>query len=122
MVPEKLVEVLGHEGVVSIVTQGVEVHIINTWNSYLHMTEDDCILILAGDMSVTEANIKVNPNVMITLGSREVMGKHSMGTGFLIKGVCEYLYSGTDFDFMKERFPWIRTVIKVSELNIKQTL
>ena len=122
MVPEKLVEVLGHEGVVSIVTQGVEVHIINTWNSYLHMTEDDCILIPAGDMSVTEANIKVNPNVMITLGSREVMGKHSMGTGFLIKGVCEYLYNGTDFDFMKERFPWIRAVIKVSELNIKQTL
>lgn len=28
-------------------------------------------------MSVTEANIKVNPNAMITLGSREVMGKHS---------------------------------------------
>ena len=37
---EKFHEVLQHEGVVSIVSWGVETHVVNTWNSYLVITDD----------------------------------------------------------------------------------
>jgi len=37
----------------------------------------------------------------MTLGSREVDGFHSKGTGFLIEGVGELSYQGRDFDFSK---------------------
>ena len=38
--PEKLYEVLKHEGVVSIVSWGnTEPHITNTWNSYIKIKE-----------------------------------------------------------------------------------
>ena len=35
---EKFHEVLKHEGVVSIVSWGVETHVVNTWNSFLVVT------------------------------------------------------------------------------------
>lgn len=37
MIPEKMLEVLKDEGVVSIVTQAREAHVVNTWNSYINL-------------------------------------------------------------------------------------
>lgn len=35
MVPEKLIQILKHEGMVTITTQGTnEPHLVNIWNSY----------------------------------------------------------------------------------------
>jgi hypothetical protein len=56
---EKLLEVLQHEGVVSIVSWGVETHVANTWNSYLVVTEDERILIPAYGFRKTEKNVDV---------------------------------------------------------------
>lgn len=48
MFNEKFLEVLKHEGVVSIVSCGVnEAHVSNTWNSYLTITDNNKILIPA---------------------------------------------------------------------------
>ena len=44
---EKFLEVLQHEGVVSIMSWGVDPHLVNTWNSYLVVTSDERILIPA---------------------------------------------------------------------------
>jgi len=44
---DKFHEVLQYEGVVSIVSWGVETHVANTWNSYLVVTDDERILIPA---------------------------------------------------------------------------
>ncbi len=37
MIPEKMIEVLKHEGVVSIVTQDKESHVVNTWTAILRL-------------------------------------------------------------------------------------
>ena len=67
---EKFLEVLQHEGVVSIVSWGVETHVANTWNSYLVVTDDERILIPAYGFRKTEENVNVNNKVKLTLGVR----------------------------------------------------
>ena len=49
MLPEKLLEVLKHEGVVSITTwANNEAHVTNTWNSYLKVDGDNLWVPAAG--------------------------------------------------------------------------
>lgn len=122
-IPSKMLEVLKNEGVVSIVTQGVvEPHVVNTWNSYIHITTEGNLLIPVGGMRVTGANIAKNMKVQLTLGSRGVEGFHSMGTGFLIKATAEFLYEGAEFDSTKQKFSWCRAVLVIKPLSITQTL
>ena len=73
MLPEKLLEVLKKDGVVAIATLGPDgPHMVNTWNSYIRITQDERLLIPAGYMHRTEANIAANSHVLITLGSSKV--------------------------------------------------
>lgn len=123
MIPEKLLQVLKHEGVVAIVTLGENgPHVVNTWNSYIRLTEDEHILIPVGGMIQTEANIEKNHDILITLGTREVDGFRGPGTGFLVKGTAAFLESGNSFDLVKTEFPWIRAALDVSSLKATQTL
>ena len=88
MIPEKLLEILKQDGIVAIATLGPEgPHMVNTWNSYLRISTDGRLLIPAGYMHRTEANITCNPELLITLGSSNVQGLHGPGAGFLIKEV-----------------------------------
>ena len=123
MFSEKFYEVLKHEGVVSITSWSEgNVHVSNTWNSYLVIKDDNKILIPAAGMKKTEENVAKNNKVILTLGSREVMGNFSMGTGFFIEGTVNYLDSGADFNMMLEKFPFLNRVIEVTVTNAKQTL
>ena len=123
LLPEKLMEVLKHESIAAIVTEGTDgAHVVNAYNSCIKITADGRFLIPVGVMNVTEANIKQNSKVLMTLGSREVQGCNSMGTGFLIRGIGAFVYEGPDFDEMKDRFPWIRAVLKIEAQSITQTL
>lgn len=123
MLNEKFHDIISHEGVVSIVTWGEgDPHIANTWNSYLRVTPDERLLAPVGGMRQTQQNIEVNPRVKMALGSRDVMGFHSMGTGFSIEGTAKFLTSGPDFAAMKEKFPWLRAVLEVTPTTAKQTL
>jgi predicted pyridoxine 5'-phosphate oxidase superfamily flavin-nucleotide-binding protein len=123
MIQEKLLEVLKHDGVVAIATQGQDgPHLVNTWNSYIKITDDGRLLIPAGYMEHTEANIAKNSNVLITLGSSKVAGKNGPGTGFLIKGTAAFTTSGPDFDVIKARFAWARATLAVTILSATQTL
>ena len=123
MIPEKLLEVLKHDGVVAIATQGQDgPHLVNTWNSYIKITDDGRLLIPAGYMEHTEANIAKNSNVLITLGSSKVAGKNGPGTGFLIKGTAAFITSGPDFDVIKEKFAWARATLAVTIASATQTL
>jgi predicted pyridoxine 5'-phosphate oxidase superfamily flavin-nucleotide-binding protein len=123
MIPEKLTEVLKHEGVVAIATLGQDgPHMVNTWNSYLQVSGAERLLIPVGYMRRTEANIALNNQVLITLGSREVTGNIGPGTGFLIKGTASIEASGHDFDVIKAKFPWARAVMAVTADSIQQTL
>lgn len=123
MFNEKFLEVLKHEGVVSIVSCGVnEAHVSNTWNSYLTITDNNKILIPAAAMILTEKNIIENPKVKLTLGSHEVMGYRYMGTGFLVEGTAKFLKEGADFDIMKEKFSFLTRVLEITVTSYKQTL
>jgi hypothetical protein len=120
---EKFLDVLKHEGVVSITSWGVETHVANTWNSYLVATEDERILIPAYGFRKTEKNVNINSNVILTLGSREVLGyKDYQGTGFVVRGTAKYISSGEEYDFMKEKFSFLTRVLEITVETAKQML
>jgi hypothetical protein len=120
---EKFLEVLQHEGVVSIVSWGVETHVVNTWNSYLVVTDDERILIPAYGFKKTEKNVNVNHSVKLTLGSKEVLGyKDYQGTGFLINGTAKYISFGDEYDFMKNKFSFLTRVLEITVESAKQML
>lgn len=123
MLTEKFLEVISHEGVVSIISWGKgEPHVVNTWNSYLTLTKDNKILIPAAGMVKTEANIKENNNVKMTLGSKEVQGHFTQGAGFRLEGTAKFISSGEEYDMMKEKFPFLTRVLEITLTEVKQTL
>lgn len=122
MLNEKLLQVLSHEGVVSIVTTGEqEAHVSNTWNSYI-VVDGQSLLIPAAGMRKTEANAALNPKVKLTLGAREVMGHMSMGTGFLLTGTATFITEGPQYDLMKEKYSFLSRVLVFTVEEAKQTL
>ena len=85
--------------------------------------KDDRILLPAAGMNSTEADVKVNNKVKVTLGSKEVEGFNNyQGTGFLIKGTANFIESGKDFDMMKEKYPFLRKVLEIKVESEKQLL
>ncbi len=95
---------------------------VNTWNSYIRLTEDGRILIPAGYMQRTEANVSFNDQVLVTLGSAKVAGRHGAGTGFLIKGRAAFVASGPDFEALKSTFSWARATLAITPESIEQTI
>ena len=123
MFNEKFNDVLAHEGVVAIVScANNEAHVVNTWNSYLRKSGEDKLLIPAFGMRKTEKNVTENPQILLTLGSKEVMGYKTMGTGFLVSGTAKYLASGPEFDLMKASYSWANRVLEVTVTSVKQTI
>ncbi|WP_129125639.1 pyridoxamine 5'-phosphate oxidase family protein [Geomonas oryzae] len=122
MVAEKLLEILKQDGVVAIATLGEDgPHMVNTWNSYIRVTADGKLLIPAGYMQKTEANVAFNPEVLITVGSSKVQGLHGPGAGFLIRGKAAFLTSGEEYDSMKAKFSWLRAAFVVTPDTVTQT-
>jgi len=120
---EKFIEVIKHEGVVSIMSWGVEPHLVNTWNSYLVVTEDERILIPAYGFRKTQKNVDVNSKVKISLGSKDVLGyKDYQGTGFIVDGTASYIESGAEYDMMKSKFSFLTRVLEITVDNAKQML
>jgi hypothetical protein len=120
---EKFFEVLKHEGVVSIMSWGVEPHLVNTWNSFLVVTEDKRILIPAYGFRKTQKNVDINNKVKLTLGSKDVSGyKDYPGTGFLIDGTARYIESGDEYDMMKSKFSFLTRVLEITVDSAKQML
>ncbi len=124
MFNEKFNEVLTKEGVVSITSWAEEnIHVVNTWNSYLVKSGENKLLIPAAGMRKTQKNVETNNKVILTLGSKEVLGyKDYQGTGFVIEGTAKYLTSGEEFDMMKEKFPFLSRVLEITVESLKQTI
>jgi len=124
MLTEKFYDVLKNEGVVSIVSWGIdEPHIVNTWNSYLVVTPDERILIPAYAMRKTEENVKKNSKIKMALGSKAVIGYNDyQGTGFVVEGTATYLASGAEFDMMKEKFSFLTRVLEITVSSAKQMI
>jgi hypothetical protein len=120
---EKFLEVLNHEGVVSIMSWGVEPHLVNTWNSYLVVTDDERILIPANGFRKTQKNVEVNNKIKIALGSKDVLGyKDYQGTGFIVEGTAAYIESGDEYEMMKAKFSFLTRVLEITVDKAKQML
>lgn len=124
MLTEKFHQVLKNEGVVTIVSWGVDdPHIVNTWNSYLVITDDERILIPAYAMRKTEKNIEANDKIKMALGAREVIGYNDyQGTGFVVEGTAKFIQEGSEFNMMKEKFSFLTRVLEVTVKSAKQML
>jgi Predicted flavin-nucleotide-binding protein structurally related to pyridoxine 5''-phosphate oxidase len=124
MLTKTFFDVLNHEGVVSIVSWGVdEAHVTCTWNSYIAVTDDERILIPAAGMRSTENDVNHNNKIKVTLGAREVMGRNNyQGTGFEVEGTAKFLTTGSDFDMMKEKYPFLNRVLEITVTSAKQLL
>lgn len=125
MLDKKLLEVLisPPDAAVAIVTQGKDgPHVVNSWNSYAQITEDDKILFPAGRMNETEQNIQADNRVKMTISNREVQGKSIKGTGFLVIGTAEFAAEGADYDTIKAKFPWARAALVIKVESAEQTL
>lgn len=123
MFTEKFLEVIGKEGVVSIVScADNEAHVVNTWNSYLVVPNDGRLLIPAYAMRKTEKKTLQNSKVLLTVGSKEVIGHRGPGAGFLMEGTAQFISSGSEFDMMKAKFSFLTRVLEVTVTSIKQTL
>jgi hypothetical protein len=122
-IPEKVKEILNHEGVVAIATQGKDgPHLINTWHSYVQLTATGNLLIPAGGMKRTEENLLKDNRIVATLGSREVTGMRGPGAGFFINGTAKLLISGNQYDLVKEKFPWARATLEITINSVEQTI
>jgi hypothetical protein len=123
MFTEKFLEVIGKEGVVSIVSHDEnEAHVVNTWNSYLVTKDNDKLLIPAYAMRRTEKKTNKNSKVLLTVGSKEVMGHRGPGAGFLMEGTARFISSGPEYDMMKTKFSFLTRVLEVTVTSLKQTL
>ena len=123
MFTEKFLEVIGKEGVVSIVSWDDDgAHVVNTWNSYLVTRDGDRLLIPAAAMRKTEKKTRQNNKVFLTVGSKEVEGHRGPGAGFLIEATAAFVTEGPDFDLMKEKFSFLTRVLEVTVSSMKQTL
>ncbi|MBU2537345.1 MAG: pyridoxamine 5'-phosphate oxidase family protein [Proteobacteria bacterium] len=123
MFTDKFLEVIGKEGVVSIVScADNEAHVVNTWNTYLVIPEEGRLLIPAWAMRKTEKKTLKNNKVLLTVGSKEVTGRNGLGCGFLIEGSARFIPSGAEFDMMKAKFTFLTRVLEVTVTSIKQTL
>ena len=122
-IPQTMLEVLKKDGVVAIGTLGSDgPHMVNTWNSYIRVTEDGRLLIPAGYFHRTEANVAFNDQVLVTLGSSRVPGLQGPGTGFLVKGTAAFVAEGAEFDAMKAKYGWARAVLSITVASATQTL
>jgi hypothetical protein len=123
MFTDKFLEVIGKEGVVSIVScADNEAHVVNTWNSYLVSPNDGRLLIPAYAMRKTEIKVLQNNKVLLTVGSKEVTGRMGQGCGFLVEGTAKFIPSGSEYDMMKAKFSFLTRVLEVTVTSIKQTI
>jgi Pyridoxamine 5'-phosphate oxidase len=121
--PDTLLEVLKKDGVIAIATLGPDgPHMVNTWNSYIRVSADGRLLIPAGYFHKTEANIAVNNQVLVSLGSSKVQGLQGPGAGFLIKGTATFLKEGAECDAVKSRFSWARAALSIKVDSATQTI
>ncbi len=123
MLDANFLTTLDKEGVAPIVTwNDGEPHLAATWNSYIHRTQDDKLLIPVMGMQSTQNNLAANNRVKMIIGSKEVMGKYGPGAGFLLDGTAKIIKEGEDLALMKKRFEWANCLLEVTVTKITQTV
>lgn len=114
-------DVLGKTEWVGIVTwDGQQPHVVANWGDYIRALSEvgsDTLVMPAGHYRRTEANLARDPRVQVILASRQVVGSHGPGQGYLLSGEGEIQLTGPLAERAKARFAWARGafVIRVQE-------
>lgn len=102
---------------VAIATTGPDgPHLAGTWGDYVRAlgVRDDVILIPAGGLRQTEANLATDPRIELLFASRQVQGSSGgPGKGCLVSGRAEVQANGPAIEAVKARFPWARGALVV---------
>jgi hypothetical protein len=121
-IDEKFVEVLKHEGPVTIITvNGNPAHVVNTWMSYVTLKGDQLFIPAAGMHSI-EGDFPSDNHVTLTFGSKDVEGTVGPGAGFHVHGTGQFVDSGSDFDAKKKQFPWLTRMLVVTIDEVVQKI
>lgn len=110
---------------VAIATSGAEgAHVVATWSEYIIALgiREGRILIPAGNMHMTEENLKSDNRIELLSATRKVKGKHGPGRGFSIKGTAHMETEGENFEAVHARFPWARAALVVNAEKIEDQL
>src|SRR5512141_2998513 len=86
---------------VAIATVGPDgPHLAATWGDYVRAlgVEDDVIVIPAGGLRQTEANLNANPRVELLFAARPVPRPQGAGQGCVLSGTAELQVSGPAMD------------------------
>ena len=124
MMNETFLEVMRHERAVTIISSSENApgfHAVNTWNSYVQISGDKLYIPAAGMHSVQQ-DIEKNNQVMLTVGSKEVIGTVGPGAGFHLHGTAEFITEGPIFNEMKEKFPFLSRVLQITVTEIDQKI
>lgn len=122
MFSKEFLEILNYECAVGIATCAHgEAHISNTWNRYL-VIKGDRILIPAAGMKKTQSNVEANPNVELSVATKELVGRFGAGRGFVVKGTARFIDSGAEFEETKAKFPFATRLLEITASSVKQVL
>lgn len=124
MLNNVFLDVMNHEGAVTIISSSQEApgfHAVNTWNSYVQI-EGDKLYIPAAGMHSVQQDIEQNDQVLLTMGSKEVLGTVGPGAGFHVSGTAEFITEGPIYDTMKAKMPFLSRVLQVTVTNVEQKI
>ncbi len=111
---------------VAIATTGADgPHLSATWGEYVRALgfADDVVLIPAGRLRRTEANLAIDSRVELLFATRQVAGSRGTpGQGCLLRGPGEMETAGSRFDAVKARFPWARAALVVHVERVETQL
>jgi len=97
-------------------------HLAGTWGDYVRAlgVDEAVILIPAGGLRQTEANLAADARIQLLFASRQVRGSSGgPGKGCLVSGRADVRTTGAEAEAVKARFPWARAalVVQVEEVT-----
>ncbi len=122
---DKFLELLKYEGEVALTSWGSEAspHATGTWISYLTLTKDGYLLAPAAGFKHFEADIAINDTVLALLAVREVSGFNDYpGIGFRLTAKAKLLSAGSDYELVKDKYPWCRQALELRPMELEQLL
>lgn len=121
---DKFLEVMEHEGPVTIVGyRTCPSPVVSTWMSYIEVNISQKLMYIpAAGMHSIEKNISKEPDLLVTVGSKDVQGIQGSGAGFYVYGKGKFLDAGSSYNSLKNKFPWLRKVLQIKIEKIDQKI
>ncbi len=114
--PDEVRAVIDRSEWVAIATVGPDgPHLAGTWGDYVRVlgVAPDRVVIPAGGLRRTEANLANDHRIELLFASRQVQGSNGPGQGCVLRGRGELQTAGPAMDAVRQRFRWARAALVV---------